>query len=80
MVLGMVDHCFRPIAGIAAYIIFLAEYPHLSNTSTRYYVEVTRLPCRSVDYAGIVSSQTMTRTYAEMLMKGPVLQGVMNQF
>ncbi len=65
------------LAGIAAYIISSRSIP-IYQTSTRLLVSDPPA-MRSIDYTGIVSSQTMTRTYAEMLMEGPVLQGVIDR-
>src|SRR6266496_2606075 len=65
------------LAGIAAFIVSIRTIP-IYQTSTRLLVSDPPA-MRSIDYTGIVSSQTMTRTYAEMLVERPVLQGVIDQ-
>jgi capsular polysaccharide biosynthesis protein len=65
------------LAGVAALIVSIRTVP-IYQTSTRLLVSDPPA-MRSIDYTGIVSSQTMTRTYAEMLVERPVLQGVIEQ-
>lgn len=65
------------VAGVAAFIVSIRTVP-IYQTSTRLLVSDPPA-MRSIDYTGIVSSQTMTRTYAEMLVERPVLQGVVDQ-
>ena len=64
-------------AGSAAFFVSARTVP-VFQTSTRLLVSDPPA-MRSIDYTGIVSSQTMTRTYAEMLVERPVLQGVIDQ-
>lgn len=64
-------------AGATAFYVSIRTLP-IYQTSTRLLVSDPPA-MRSIDYSGIVSSQTMTRTYAEMLVERPVLQGVINQ-
>jgi capsular polysaccharide biosynthesis protein len=64
-------------AGVVTLIISLRTVP-VYQTTTRLLVSDPPA-MRSIDYTGIVSSQTMTRTYAEMLVERPVLQGVIDQ-
>ena len=69
------------LAGLLAGVVALA----VSLNTTPIYQSSTRLlvsdppAMRSIDYSGIVSSQSMTSTYAEMLVERPVLQGVIDQ-
>lgn len=65
------------LAGLAALIVSIRTVP-IYQTSTRLLVSDPPA-MRSIDYTGIVNSQTMTRTYAEMLVERPVLQGVIDQ-
>src|SRR6266496_3174294 len=65
------------LAGVAAFIVSIRTVP-IYQTSTRLLVSDPPA-MRSIDYTGIVSSQTMTRTYAEMLVERPVLEGVIQQ-
>ncbi len=65
------------LAGGIAFI-FSSRTTPIYQTSTRLLVSDPPA-MRSIDYTGIVNSQTMTRTYAEMLMERPVLQGVIDQ-
>ncbi len=65
------------LAAAAAFIVSIRTTP-IYQTSTRLLVSDPPA-MRSIDYTGIVSSQTMTRTYAEMLVERPVLQGVIDQ-
>jgi non-specific protein-tyrosine kinase len=64
-------------SGSLAFFISARTVP-VYQTSTRLLVSDPPA-MRSIDYTGIVSSQTMTRTYAEMLIERPVLQGVIDQ-
>jgi non-specific protein-tyrosine kinase len=65
------------LAGVATLIVSLRTTP-IYQTATRLLVSDPPA-MRSIDYTGIVSSQTVTRTYAEMLLERPVLQGVIDQ-
>jgi non-specific protein-tyrosine kinase len=65
------------LAGVMAYLVSMRTAP-IYQTTTRLLVSDPPA-MRSIDYTGIVSSQTMTRTYAEMLVERPVLQGVIDQ-
>src|SRR5512145_3045594 len=65
------------LAGLMAYLVAMRTAP-IYQTTTRLLVSDPPA-MRSIDYTGIVSSQTMTRTYAEMLVERPVLQGVIDQ-
>jgi capsular exopolysaccharide synthesis family protein len=65
------------LAGVTAMFVSMHTTP-IYETSTRLLVSDPPA-MRSIDYSGIVSSQTMTRTYAEMLEERPVLQGVIEQ-
>lgn len=65
------------LAGATAFAVSIRTTP-IYQTSTRLLVSDPPA-MRSIDYSGIVSSQTMTRTYAEMLVERPVLQGVIDQ-
>lgn len=64
-------------AGASAFIVSIQTTP-IYQTSTRLLVSDPPV-MRSIDYTGIVSSQTMARTYAAMLLERPVLQGVIDQ-
>ena len=64
-------------AGSLAFFLSARTVP-VYQTSTRLLVSDPPA-MRSIDYTGIVNSQTMTRTYAEMLVERPVLQGVIDQ-
>lgn len=65
------------VAGIITAVISIRITP-IYETSTRLLVSDPP-SMRSIDYTGIVNSQTITRTYAEMLEERPVLQGVIDQ-
>jgi capsular exopolysaccharide synthesis family protein len=65
------------LSGVMAFLVSMRTAP-IYQTSTRLLVSDPPA-MRSIDYSGIVSSQTMTRTYAEMLVERPVLQGVIDQ-
>jgi succinoglycan biosynthesis transport protein ExoP len=65
------------LAGVVTLIVSLRTVP-IYETSTRLLVSDPPA-MRSIDYTGIVNSQTVTRTYAEMLLERPVLQGVIDQ-
>jgi len=65
------------IAGAAAYLISIRTTP-IYQSSTRLLVSDP--PALSnVNYGGMVSSQNMTSTYAQMMVDDPVLQGVIDQ-
>ena len=68
---------FGLLAGAVVFIISISTTP-IYQSSTRLLVSDPPA-MRNIDYSGIVSSQTMTRTYAEMLVERPVLQGVIDQ-
>ena len=65
------------LAGGAALVFSLLSTP-IYQTSTRLLVSDPPAQ-RSIDYSAIVSSQSMTSTYAEMLVDQPVLQGVIDR-
>jgi non-specific protein-tyrosine kinase len=65
------------VAGMIALFVSMRTTP-IYQTSTRLLISDPPT-LRSVDYSGIVSTQTMTRTYAEMLKERTVLQGVIDQ-
>jgi non-specific protein-tyrosine kinase len=65
------------LSGVMAYLVAMRTAP-IYQTTTRLLVSDPPA-MRSIDYTGIVSSQTMTHTYAEMLVERPVLQGVIDQ-
>lgn len=65
------------LAGATAYYVSRRSTP-IYQTSTRLLVSDPPV-MRSIDYTTIVSSQTMARTYAEMLVERPVLEGVIGQ-
>jgi len=65
------------LAGTITFLVSIRTTP-IYQTSTRLLVSDPPA-MRSIDYSGIVNAQTMTRTYAEMLMERPVLQGVIDQ-
>jgi non-specific protein-tyrosine kinase len=65
------------LAGMAIYVVSINTTP-IYQTSTRLLVSDPPA-MRSIESTGIVSAQTMTRTYAEMLVDRPVLQGVIDQ-
>jgi non-specific protein-tyrosine kinase len=65
------------LAGGAAFLVSVRSTP-IYQSSTRLLVSDPPA-LRSIDATGIVSSQTVTRTYAEMLLERPVLEGVIAQ-
>jgi succinoglycan biosynthesis transport protein ExoP len=65
------------LAGIATLVISLNTTPVYQSTTRLLVSDPPAM--RSIDYSGIVSSQSMTPTYAEMLLERPVLQGVIDQ-
>ena len=65
------------LAGASTYFLSKRATP-IYQTTTRLLVSDPPV-MRSLDYTTIVSSQTMTNTYAEMLVERPVLQGVIDQ-
>ena len=65
------------LAGVAVFIVSINTTP-IYETSTRLLVSDPPA-MRSIEYTGIVSGQTTTRTYAQMLLDQPVLQGVIEQ-
>jgi len=68
---------FGILAGVCAYIISSNTQP-VYQTSTRLLVSDPPA-MRSIDYTTIVSSQTLLRTYVEMMTERTVLQGVIDQ-
>ena len=65
------------IAGAVAYLVSIHTTP-IYQSSTRLLVSDP--PALSnVNYGGMVSSQNMTGTYAQMMVDDPVLQGVIDQ-
>lgn len=68
---------FGLIAGAAAYTVSIQTEP-IYQTSTRLLVSDPPA-MRSLDYSGIVNAQTLTGTYAKMLVDRPVLQGVIER-
>ena len=65
------------LAGVTTYVVSINTAP-VYETSTRLLVSDPPA-MRSMDYTGIVSGQSTTLTYAQMLMDRPVLQGVIDQ-
>jgi capsular exopolysaccharide synthesis family protein len=65
------------LAGMVTYVISINTIP-IYETSTRLLVSEPPA-MRNIEYTGIVTGQTTTRTYAEMLVDRPVLQGVIDQ-
>jgi succinoglycan biosynthesis transport protein ExoP len=68
---------FGLLAGGAAYFVSSNTQP-IYQTSTRLLVSDPPA-MRSIDYTTIVSSQTLLRTYVEMMTERSVLQGVIDQ-
>jgi non-specific protein-tyrosine kinase len=62
------------LAGAAVYLVSINTVP-IYETSTRLLVSDPPA-MRSLEYTGIVTGQTTTRTYAQMLVDRPVLEGV----
>ena len=65
------------VAGAAAYLVSIRTTP-IYQSSTRLLVSDPPA-VSNVNYGGMVSSQNMTSTYAQMLVDDPVLQGVITQ-
>ena len=65
------------LAGAAAYIVSIRTTP-IYETSTRLLVSDPPI-MRSLDTSAMITGQTMTSTYAEMLVDRPVLQGVIDK-
>lgn len=65
------------LAGLAAYIVSARSTP-IYETSTRLLVSDPPA-MRSIEYTGITTTQTMARTYTEILVDRPVLQGVIDE-
>ncbi len=65
------------LAGMATLVVSLNTTPIYESTTRLLVSDPPAL--RSIDYSGIVSSQSMTPTYASMLLERPVLQGVIEQ-
>jgi capsular exopolysaccharide synthesis family protein len=64
-------------AGAMAYAVSVRMTP-IYEASTRLLLSAPS-PISGVDPAALVTTQTMTTTYAQMLMDRPVLQGVIDQ-
>lgn len=65
------------LAGATTYVVSINTTP-VYESSTRLLVSEPPA-MRSIEYTGIVTGQTTTRTYAQMLVDRPVLQGVIDQ-
>lgn len=65
------------LAGATAFVVSTRMTP-IYETDTRLLVSDPPA-MRSIDYTAMVSSQSMTSTYAEMLVDRPVLQGVIDR-
>jgi len=65
------------LAGVTAFLVSSRAIP-IYETNARLLVSDPPA-MRSIDYTSIVSSQSMTKTYAEMLVDRPVLEGVIDQ-
>jgi non-specific protein-tyrosine kinase len=66
------------LAGAAAYVVSINTLP-IYQTSTRLLVSAPPATSGSLDSSAMVSTQTMTSTYSQMLLDRPVLQGVIDQ-
>jgi non-specific protein-tyrosine kinase len=65
------------LAGVAAYIVSIRTTP-IYETTIRLLVSDPPV-MRSLDTSNMISNQTMTSTYAEMLVNRTVLQGVIDR-
>jgi succinoglycan biosynthesis transport protein ExoP len=65
------------LAGAVAYLVSIRTTP-IYQTSTRLLVSAPSA-IYGVDPSALVTTQTMTSTYSEMLLDRPVLQGVIDQ-
>src|SRR5512141_1871005 len=65
------------LAGAAAYVVSKRSTP-IYEASTRMLVSAPST-ISGVDPIALVTTQTMTSTYSEMLLDRPVLQGVIDQ-
>ena len=65
------------LAGAGAYFVSVRTTP-IYETSTRLLVSDPPA-MRSIEYTGMVNTQTMARTYTEILVDRPVLEGVIEQ-
>jgi succinoglycan biosynthesis transport protein ExoP len=65
------------VTGAAAFIVSTRTVP-VYQTTTRLLISDPPTQ-RSLDYSAMVSTQSMTRTYAQMIVDGPVLQGVIDR-
>ena len=65
------------LAGIAAFVVSINTTP-IYETTTRLLVSAPPTTS-SLDTSAMVSTQTMTSTYSQMLLDRPVLQGVIDQ-
>lgn len=65
------------LAGAAAYVVSIRTTP-IYQTSTRLLLSAPSA-IYGVDPSALVTTQTMTSTYSEMLLDRPVLQGVIDQ-
>jgi len=68
---------FGLISSSVAYVVSSQTTP-IYQTSTRLLVSDPPA-MRSLDYSGIVSTQSLTGTYAKMMVDRPVLQGVIER-
>jgi non-specific protein-tyrosine kinase len=65
------------LAGVSAYIFSKRSTPIYQATTT---VLINEAPAtRSTDYAAIVASERQAQTYAQLMAKQPVLEGVIEQ-
>ena len=66
------------LAGVAAYMVSIQSTP-IYQATTRLLVSAPPASLNSTDVTGMVTTQTMTSTYSQMLLDAPVLQGVIDQ-
>ncbi len=66
------------LAGAAAFAVSIRTTP-IYQASTRLLVSTPSTSINGVDPTALVTTQTMTETYAQMLLDPPVLQGVIDQ-
>src|SRR5512140_3957148 len=65
------------VAGIAAFMVSVRSTP-IYEASTRLLVSAPS-PISGMDPSSLVTTQTMTSTYSQMLLDRPVLEGVIEQ-
>lgn len=65
------------LAGVAAYMVSIRSTP-IYESSTRLLVSAPS-PISGMDPSSLVTTQTMTSTYSQMLLDRPVLEGVIGQ-